>query len=686
MFAIAHMALCNHSKPPADAPLADPTLVLSNPHRGVIDIIKNARLRHRIVLLGFTWVATTVTYVSIIMMFDAIPGDTGTTSSGMELAFTGFTYEIPGIAIAGLLAERLGRKYAALAALVECGCCLIGSSILGRMVHVQHALIVASRFGIAAAVSSILILSWELFPTIVVYQGIGLLHTVASFTVCSTPWLALAAFNLKSALVPLSICGSLCLGAAIVVTLLPETKDVPIPATIQDMVEWLPLEWLQRPAMAIIIRHGWFQSSLPMNESQPNFDSEQPLTVEEYLRRVRFEARHLPKVVRCDVTPTTTALGDKGEEENNKKGVQFLGYFVSMRRVLREYGDAASVDLYEFERLGPCGQTHWHVFESLQGCARLRGAQDPRPNDDELSLLNLVIVICGGLFRQDEELARVWDEELNLRGTMMKGANRLVLLLLSEKRENMVNTLEETRNRFRDAAGNVYDVITDASGAATNFVRDKAGTIYDVTQMAGEFLYDSVRDYPGQLRDSAMETYNEFRETAVDTAEAMRTIGDAARDAIPRLPDVTEMHKPMAWARTFALNNLYLEDFTGTVEDQINPSKKVKCHHPKFTFEKFKGVYTSKHHTAPKFTSKECKYTKSHGNPDEIVLWEFDGHGDFDAASTMKSLQDSLVAAFDGENIESDINQFVEEMPEIEDVEADFLDLITSGLPDVKMT
>jgi len=255
MFAIAHMALCNHSKPPADAPLADPTLVLSNPHRGVIDIIKNARLRHRIVLLGFTWVAIMVTYVSIIMMFDAIPGDTGTTSSGMELAFTGFTYEIPGIAIAGLLAERLGRKYAALAALVECGCCLLGSSILGRMVHVQHALIVASRFGIAAAVSSILILSWELFPTIVVYQGIGLLHIVASFTVCSTPWLALASFNLKSALVPLSICGSLCLGAAIVVTLLPETKDVPIPATIQDMSR------VNAVGMAATTSHGHHHSA-----------------------------------------------------------------------------------------------------------------------------------------------------------------------------------------------------------------------------------------------------------------------------------------------------------------------------------------------------------------------------------------------------------------------------------------
>ena len=233
--AIAEIAMANLTKPPADTPLADPTSVLSNPHRSVIDIIKNARLRHRIVLLGFVWVATMVAYVSTIMIFHAIPGDTGTASSGMELAFTGFTYEIPGIAIAGLLAERLGRKHAAVAALVECGCCLLGSGILGRMIHVQHALIVASRFGIAAAMASVLILSWELLPTIVVYQGFGLLHVVASCTLCSTPWLALAAFSLKSALVPLSICGSLCLGAAIVVTLLPETKDVPIPATIQDM-------------------------------------------------------------------------------------------------------------------------------------------------------------------------------------------------------------------------------------------------------------------------------------------------------------------------------------------------------------------------------------------------------------------------------------------------------------------
>lgn len=231
--AIAQIALGNYTRPPVDTPLADPTSVLSNPHRNVIDIIKNARLRHRVVLLGFIWVATMVTYTGIIMLFDAISA--GTKSSGMELAFTGFTYEIPGIAVAAIVAERLGRKYAALVSLAFCGLCLIGASMFGRMTHVQHALIVASRFGISGAVVSVLILSWELFPTIVVYQGFGLLHSLAALTQVATPWLALAAFNLKSALVPFSICGSLCLGAAIAVTLLPETKDVPIPATIQDV-------------------------------------------------------------------------------------------------------------------------------------------------------------------------------------------------------------------------------------------------------------------------------------------------------------------------------------------------------------------------------------------------------------------------------------------------------------------
>lgn len=187
----------------------------------------------------------------------------------------------------------------------------------------------------------------------------------------------------------------------------------------------------------------------------------------------RFEARHLPHVVRCDVSSAVPEDEEEEEEggwydtdlatceEDRKPSVvwirRFLGSYVSMRRVLSEYRDTASVDLYEFERLGSCGQValqgllekevvalermnnigvracevtfkrlytilalvdvpcHADTLACIRKLVRLctaARARDPRPNDEDLSLLNLLIVICGGLFRQDEELARVWDEEL----------------------------------------------------------------------------------------------------------------------------------------------------------------------------------------------------------------------------------------------------------------------------------
>jgi hypothetical protein len=60
----------------------------------------------------------------------------------------------------------------------------------------------------------------------------------------------------------------------------------------------------------------------------------------------------------------------------------------------------------------PC---HWDVSAQLRmlvrKCASLR-ATKPRPDDEHLACLNLIIVVCGGFFRQDEELASMWDEDL----------------------------------------------------------------------------------------------------------------------------------------------------------------------------------------------------------------------------------------------------------------------------------
>lgn len=232
--AIAALAFGNYMRPP-DCPLADPTGILSNPHRNFIDIVKNKTLRRRTFLQTIVWLAISVVYFSVILLFDDLSSRWALTagSSPMELAFTGFAYELPGIAVLSLISERVGRKTGVILGLLQCGATLSIASVTKGTT--QQAFIVASRFGIGGAVASMFILSWELYPSILVYHGLSYLHLVARFGALSAPWLAFAALQLSSSVVPLIICGALSIAAAITVSLLPETVSSPVPESVQDL-------------------------------------------------------------------------------------------------------------------------------------------------------------------------------------------------------------------------------------------------------------------------------------------------------------------------------------------------------------------------------------------------------------------------------------------------------------------
>ncbi|PRW56581.1 hypothetical protein C2E21_4769 [Chlorella sorokiniana] len=53
--------------------------------------------------------------------------------------------------------------------------------------------------------------------------------------------------------------------------------------------------------------------------------------------------------------------------------------------------------------------------------------------------------------------------------------------------------------------------------------------------------------------------------------------------------------------------------------------KELECIEPSITYVKFPANFTSKYHSAPSFTSKVCKKTKTFGEPVEKVLFVFDG-------------------------------------------------------------
>lgn len=231
--ALAAAAFTNRTRLP-EHPLADPTDLLSNPHRGTVDVLRSARLRHRVLLLGGAWSAATVAYYASALLPDALSsGDRSGDGSAMEVAFTGFAYELPGVAAAALAAERLGRKHAILGGLVEAGATLLGAGIASG--DVQRALAVAARFGLAAACSALYMLSWELFPVVVQQPGMALANLAARGGAIAAPWLAYAAVPMASPTVPLLVAGALCLGGAALVALLPETLGVAVPETIQEM-------------------------------------------------------------------------------------------------------------------------------------------------------------------------------------------------------------------------------------------------------------------------------------------------------------------------------------------------------------------------------------------------------------------------------------------------------------------
>jgi len=294
------------------------------------------------------------------------------------------------------------------------------------------------------------------------------------------------------------------------------------------------------------------------------------------------------------------------------------------------------------------------------------------------------------------------------------------------------NGIPERKEKFMDTAGNVYDVVEDATGMATTFVKDSAGAILDVTQLAGSFLLDSVKNYPEEVRESSRESMSELAEAANNISQALSIIGSAERDAVPKLPPIQKMNQPKAWLQKMALNNLYLQKFIDTVGEQfqsvseglsakycteakVTPPKKTEgelifpgfklklstkkcdvnyshingtsltCTKPGLLFEKIPGHYIPKHHTPIEFKSKECKFEKNHGEEDSIVLIEFNGHDAFDVSSVLNRVENTLVSAFrESKSVSEDAENFMRQLPQLADLEAETLDLLTSGLPEVE--
>ena len=88
------------------------------------------------------------------------------------------------------------------------------------------------------------------------------------------------------------------------------------------------------------------------------------------------------------------------------------------------------------------------------------------------------------------KLGQAHNEALQGVGTVAQG--------VAQVGKAAVNGVADKANQFVDQAGNVYTVLKDATGHATNFVMNAAGAIFDVTKMTGTFVLNSALAYPAE--------------------------------------------------------------------------------------------------------------------------------------------------------------------------------------------
>lgn len=114
----------------------------------------------------------------------------------------------------------------------------------------------------------------ELFPAVVREHGLAAANVFARIGAGISPLFAFLQYQLRSSFVPLLVLGSLCLAAACLAVLLPETLGERVPDTIQELNVLLSMRrrrsW--RVALAGMLRPSSGQAAGPARSSPAQAD------------------------------------------------------------------------------------------------------------------------------------------------------------------------------------------------------------------------------------------------------------------------------------------------------------------------------------------------------------------------------------------------------------------------------
>nr|XP_046229346.1 solute carrier family 22 member 2-like [Scatophagus argus] len=194
-----------------------------------MDLIRTPKMRKHTFILSYNWFTSAVVYQGLIMRLGILGGNVY-----IDFLISGLV-EFPAAFLILFTIERIGRRLPfATANFVAGASCFITAFIPDSMFWFKTVVACIGRLGITMAFEMVVFVNTELYPTFVRNLGVSVCSTLCDVGGIVAPFLLyrLAVIWLE---LPLIIFGSLAFLAGGLVLLLPETRGVPLPETIDDI-------------------------------------------------------------------------------------------------------------------------------------------------------------------------------------------------------------------------------------------------------------------------------------------------------------------------------------------------------------------------------------------------------------------------------------------------------------------
>nr|XP_032803461.1 solute carrier family 22 member 3-like isoform X1 [Petromyzon marinus] len=201
---------------------------MKSPTPSLMDLLRSPKIRKYTLVLMFYWFVVAVVYQGLAL-------STGNLGGNLYVAFLlGGVAEIPGALLVIALVDRIGRLPLMSVGPILSGLfCLASTLVPVEMEWLYVALVMLARLCMTMAYQMVCLLSNELYPTFLRNFAVSICSSLSGIGGIAAPFLLYRLYNIWKHL-PLIIFGILAIAEGFLILLLPETKGLPLPETIQD--------------------------------------------------------------------------------------------------------------------------------------------------------------------------------------------------------------------------------------------------------------------------------------------------------------------------------------------------------------------------------------------------------------------------------------------------------------------